>query len=105
MRFARKSDVNGKGMNCGFIFNNGEYYCETEKQAKIYVEKLGLNWEIELKKFGTRDEWFFYTEWDVLDEEEYFDIEGNKYMICFSCKKETIVDEDFYFCKNCLRQL
>ena len=104
-RFARKSDVDGKGMNSGYIFNNGEYYCQTQEQAMIYIKKLGLNWVNEIKKFVTKNEWFFYTEWEDLDEEEYFDEEGKTYRICFYCKKETSIDEDFYFCKNCLKQL
>lgn len=104
-RFARKSDADGKGMNSGYIFNNGKYYCQTEEQAKNYVEGLGLNWNEEIKTFGTKDEWFYYTEWEVIDEDEYFNEDGKVFRICFYCKKETSVDEDFYFCKNCLGHL
>ena len=104
-RFARISDADGRGINCGYIFNDGVYYCKTEEQAKAYVESLGLNWENEKQTINTEDEWFYYTEWEELDEEEYFDEYGREYRICFYCKKETSVDEDFYFCKNCLRHL
>ena len=105
MKFARKSDVDGKGINKGFIFNNGEYYCQTEEEAEEYVESLGLNWKEELKKFNTQQEWFFYTEWEEIDDEQYFDEQGNEYRLCFNCKKETMVYEDFYFCTHCLKLL
>ncbi|WP_138432677.1 hypothetical protein [Winogradskyella algicola] len=46
-KYERKSDFNGKGINQGYIFNDGQYYCQTEKQAKEYVESKGLNWKEE----------------------------------------------------------
>ena len=104
-RFARRSSVNGRGINKGYIFNDGSYYCETESEAKTYVKSLGLNWKEEIKLFNSKQEWFYYTEWEEIDEEQYYDLEGNEYKKCFYCKKETLVHEDFYFCTKCLKHL
>lgn len=86
-KFARRSDVDGKGINSGYIFGNGLYYCQSTKQAKAYIESLGLVWEEELKKFNTNDEWFYYAEWEEIDNEEFFDIHGNTYKVCLKSKK------------------
>ena len=76
-KFARKNDYNGKGMNDGYIFNDGDYYCETELQAQLYVESLGFNWEEELLTVNTKNEWFYYTDWYNTETDIYYDIEGN----------------------------
>ena len=77
-KYARVSDFNGKGMNEGFCFNNGEYYCETENQAKLYVESLGLKWEEELLTFNTKNEWFYWTDWYDTETDVHYDINGNE---------------------------
>ncbi|MDD7914640.1 hypothetical protein [Polaribacter ponticola] len=75
-KYARVNDFNGKGMNEGYCFNNGEYYCETENQAKLYVESLGLKWEEELLTFNTTNEWFYWTDWHEAETDVYYDING-----------------------------
>lgn len=105
-RYAKKSNATGRGMNSGYVFNGGEYYCETEQEAKDFVANINLVWEDEIKKVCTNDEWFYYTEWQEIDNNsEYYDYNGNTYLVCQKCKKETRVIEDFYFCKNCLAHL
>lgn len=78
-KFARLSDATNKGMNEGYCFNDGEYYCETEEEAKNYVESLGLNWKEERETVDTDEEWFYFTEWyDESElEDEWYDIDGN----------------------------
>ena len=75
-KFARVSSFDGTGMNEGYCFNNGEYYCKTENQAKLYVESLGLNWEEELLTFDTVEEWFYWTDWFETETDIYYDING-----------------------------
>lgn len=85
-KYARINDFNGKGMNEGFCFNDGEYYCETELQAKKYVESLGLSWEEETLKFDTENEWFYWTDWYDTETDVYYDINGVELKV----NKETI---------------
>ena len=100
-KYARKSDVDGKGMNSGYCFGDGDFYCQNDEQAKQYVESLGLDWEEELNKFNTREEWFYYTDWEEIDNDEYFDAQGNKYRKCENCMKELRISEDNYSCNSC----
>jgi len=76
-KFARLCDISGKGMNEGYCFNDGETYAATEELAKQYVESLGFNWEEELLTVDTEDEWFYWTEWELEDDEDYYDENGN----------------------------
>lgn len=78
-KYARVDSITGKGMNDGYCFNDGEAYCATEETAKKYVENLGLNWEEELLTIDTEDEWFYWTEWEIEDDAEYYDEKGNEY--------------------------
>lgn len=75
-KYARVNSFNRKGMNEGYCFNDGEYYCETEEQAKQYVESLGLKWKEELLTFNTKDEWFYWTDWYNTETDVYYDING-----------------------------
>lgn len=84
-KFARVCDISGKGMNEGYCFNDGEFYCATEELAKQHVESLGYNWEEEKETIDTEDEWFYWTEWEVEEEEEWYDEDGTLF-----CKPETL---------------
>lgn len=105
-KYARKNSATGKGMNSGYIFNHGDYYCETEEEAKNYVESLDLNWIEELATVDTNEEWFFYTEWEEIEEDDnWYDKDGNQFTKCYLCKEVTLVLEDFRFCQHCLTHL
>ncbi|PQJ72222.1 hypothetical protein [Polaribacter butkevichii] len=85
-KYARVTNFNGKGMNEGYCFNDGEYYCETEEQAKFYIEGLGLDWKEELLTFNTKDEWFYWTDWYDQEADIYYDINGCE----INNKKDTL---------------
>ena len=91
-KYARVNDFNGKGMNEGYCFSNGDYYCETEEQAKFYVESFKLNWDEELLTINTKDEWFYWTDWYDTETDIYYDINGfeieNKNEALFAIYKE-----------------
>ncbi len=76
-KFARINSFTGKGMNEGYCFQDGSFYCETEEEAKLYVESLGYIWEEELKLFGTKDEWFYWTDWYETESDMFYDFDGN----------------------------
>ena len=99
--FARKSSDDGKGMNKGILFNKGEHYSRTEEHAKRHVESLGLVWEEELKTISTKDEWFYFTDWEELDEEEFYDYEGNSHKLCHNCKHVVRLLIEMNLCEKC----
>lgn len=102
-KYARKSDVDGKGMNSGYCFGNGDFYCQNDEQAKQYIESLGLDWKEELSKFNTREEWFYFTEWEEINPEEFFDSEGNAYTTCKRCNKPVMLKSKI--CKKCFTSI
>ncbi|MCH3883529.1 hypothetical protein [Tenacibaculum aquimarinum] len=99
--YARKSSDDGKGMNKGILFNEGEHYSRTEEDAKKYVESLGLDWEEELKTINTKDEWFYFTYWEELDDEEFYDFDGNLYKFCDNYREVVRVLVEMNLCLKC----
>lgn len=79
-RFARKCDITGKGINDGYFFDSNCFYIGSQEDAKKYVESLGYNWEEELKTVNTKNEWFYWTEWEV-ENECFYDADGLQYEI------------------------
>ena len=99
--FARKSSDDGKGMNKGILFNESGHYSRTEEHAKKHVESLGLIWEEELKTINTKEEWFYFTDWEELDEDEFYDFDGNTYKLCHKCKEIVRVLIEQNLCEKC----
>ena len=99
--YARKSSDDGKGMNKGILFHEGGHYCRTVEHAKKYVESFGLVWEEELMTVNTKDEWFYFTDWEELDEDEFYDFDGNTYKLCHNCKHIIKVLLESNLCENC----
>jgi hypothetical protein len=67
-KFARKCDATGRGMNTGWVFRDGEYYASTEESALAYAKRLGC----ESIEEAYNDELCYYTEWEEIDEDEWF---------------------------------
>ena len=84
-RYARRCDVTGKGMNEGFVFGDGDMYFSEEKHLIDYLRRdiLGddskeLSDEFILKESYDNEE-YYYTEWEEIDDDCYYDAEGNEY--------------------------
>ena len=88
-------------MNKGILFNEGEHHSRTEEHAKNHVESLGLVWEEELKTINTKDEWFYFTDWEELDEDEFYDFDGNSHKLCHRCKQIVRVLIKMNLCEKC----
>lgn len=74
-KFARKCDATGEGMNEGYCFGDGEKYFKYKKGATAYAKEIGYS----TLKEAYDDEAYYWTEWEEVDEEEYFDAKGNVY--------------------------
>lgn len=77
IKFARKCDASGEGMNEGYCFGDGEKYFKHEKDAKAYAKSIGFK---DLEE-AYNSEAYYHTEWHhTLEEEDnYFDLKGNEY--------------------------
>ena len=99
--YARKCSATGKGMNEGYVFLDGEFYCISKEDALKKAKELGYN---SLEEAYAKDA-YYYTDWDVeemiKDEEEAYTEDGSvvTFITCHKCNKQT---EDYYdFCRHC----
>lgn len=74
-KFARVCSATGRGMNEGYCFGDGEAYFIEESDAYDYALSIGYKG----LQDAYDDEAYYYTEWEEIDEECYYDAEGNEY--------------------------
>lgn len=81
-KFARRCDATGRGMNEGYVVGEGELYFSEEKYLIDWLRSRGgmdnLSDEFILNEAYELDE-YYYTEWDEIDDDVYYDAEGNEY--------------------------
>jgi hypothetical protein len=74
-KFARRCDVTGRGINEGFCFGDGEKYACDYESALLIAKEYGY----ESLKEAYKDDAYYYTEWEEIDDDCYYDAEGNEY--------------------------
>ncbi len=91
-KFARKCSVTNKGMNEGYCFGDGEFYCISEEHALEYAKKIGYK---NLNEAFYEDEYYF-TEWEELDDDCWYDEDGNEFStsVQVDVKKLKRIDDD-----------
>ncbi len=75
-KFARRCDATGEGMNEGFVFGDGEKYFKHKKDATKYAKEIGYKTLQE----AYDDEAYYWTEWEELDGNTYFDAKGKEHL-------------------------
>ena len=76
-KWARVDSKTGKGMNIGFVVNDGDAYFENEADLVEYLRNQsddkgeGLSDEFILNESFDADE-YYYTEWDIESETYYY---------------------------------
>lgn len=107
--YPRKCNCCGKGMGKGYhdcgqtycsdrclIWGNSEDGLNSKDEAQPI--KYDMNdWESECRKYPDD---CYYTEWEEVDEDEYYDSEGNRYSHCEKCNDFTMDMMDY--CHECL---
>ena len=89
-KFARRCDATGKGINEGYVVGDGELYFASKDDLIKHLWEL--DWEDcngnrskdcstpdELLEFFYNEEYYYYTEWEEIDDDCYYDAEGNEY--------------------------
>lgn len=81
-KFARRCDATGRGMNEGYVVGDGEMYFSEKQHLVDWLKSRGvmdnlsddfiLNESYELGEY-------YYTEWQEVDEDCYYDADGNEY--------------------------
>jgi hypothetical protein len=91
-RYARKCDATGRGMNEGYVVGAGDLYFSEEQyllehlRTLDWVDSNGVNskdmqTDADLMEFSYNEELYYYTEWEELDDDMYYDEDGNEYEI------------------------
>ena len=90
IKFARRCDATGRGINEGYVVGDGElYFAEREDLIK---HLRTLDWvdcngykstncvtDDALMKYFYNEDYYYYTEWEEIDDDVYYDAEGNEY--------------------------
>jgi len=74
-KFARLCSATGRGMNEGYCFGDGEAYFIKEVDAYDYALSIGYKG----LQDAFDDEAYYYTEWEEIDDDVWYDAEGNEY--------------------------
>jgi hypothetical protein len=81
-KFARVCSATGRGMNEGYCFGDGELYFSEEKYLVDHLRSRGgmdgLSDEYILTEAYENEE-YYYTEWEEIDDDVWYDAEGNEY--------------------------
>ena len=89
-RYARKCDATGRGMNEGYVVGAGDLHFSEKQHLLVYLR--GVEWEDsngvsssdmktddDLMDYFYNEEFYYYTEWEEIDEDLYYDEDGNEY--------------------------
>ena len=90
MKYARKCNVTGNGMNEGFCIKNGEMYIKYEKDLIKHLrdveKKANLEYDKDISEGRLTDDfllsdyyecgYYFWTEWECDDDIQYQEVNG-----------------------------
>jgi hypothetical protein len=74
-KFPRKCSATGEGMEEGYCFFDGEKYFKYAEDAYVFAIRQGYNNLDEAYNAGI----YYWTDWQLEDDEPYYDAEGNMY--------------------------
>lgn len=84
-KFVRRCDATGRGMNEGYVVGAGDLYFSDKKHLVEWLKGVakedGLEFDSdkEMMDHYYNDDLYYYTEWEEVDEDCYYDEEGNEY--------------------------
>jgi len=97
MKFARKCDITGKGMNEGWVWGEGTFYTatyeDTIKELRSDIKANAYNFDEvdpeellklsddELLSYAYEHDVLYWTEWEEIYDDFYYDEDGNEYEV------------------------
>ena len=89
-KFARRCDATGRGMNEGYVVNDGELYFSNEEHLLEHLRTLDwedadgnrsadLTEDEDILEFFYNEDYSYYTEWEEIDDDIFYDEDGNEY--------------------------
>lgn len=85
-KYARRDSVTGLGMNEGYCFDDGDFYCYSEADALAKCKELGYD----SLDAAYKDSVYYWTKWEEVDDDLYYDAEGYEYDDLDNAKTLTI---------------
>lgn len=89
-KYARRCDATGRGINEGYVVGDGELYFADKEHLLEHLRTL--DWvdcngykstncvtDDALMKYFYNEDYYYYTEWEEIDDDVYYDAEGNEY--------------------------
>lgn len=89
-KYARRCDATGRGINEGYVVGDGELYFADKEHLLEHLRTL--DWEDcngnkstdcvtddALLKYFYNEDYYYYTEWEEIDDDVYYDENGNEY--------------------------
>ena len=70
MKYARKCDVTGQGMNAGFCICDGAMYIKSEKHMSEHITN---DTDYASLEEAYEDDYYYYTEWEDQDDYQFDD--------------------------------
>jgi len=91
-KFARRCDATGKGINEGYVVGDGEMYFSTKENLIDHLREYDwidsngksskdIEDDAELLEFFYNEDYYYYTEWDEVDEDEWYDADGSIHIL------------------------
>lgn len=86
----RRCNATGRGMNTGYVVNDGELYFSKEEHLLEHLRTLDwenadgnrsqdLTEDEDILEYFYNEEYYYYTEWEELDDDIFYDEDGNEY--------------------------
>ena len=73
MKYARKCDITGKGMDEGYCIGDGEMYI---KEHFAMLQHITDETDYSTIEEAYDDDYYYYTEWEDISEWQYVEING-----------------------------
>ena len=81
MKYARRCDITGEGMNEGYIVGDGFMHIKYEKDLIALIRSWGVDENNELSddfilNESYENEEYYWTEWECEDDIQYEEVDG-----------------------------
>jgi len=81
MKYARRCDITGEGMNEGYIVDEGMMHVKYEKDLIALIRSWGVDENSELSddfilSESYENEEYYWTEWDCPEDYQYEEVDG-----------------------------
>lgn len=84
-KFARRCDATGRGMNEGYVVGAGDLHFSEKEHLIEWLkgvskeDNITFDSDKDMMSHYYNDDLYYYTEWEEVDEDEWYDENGNEF--------------------------